>query len=75
MGMILILKSVLWSIDMELTAYSVKLRKTVKIVNPKIVTLKNGRKAVQGFADEDPTSKVFRILGNKEVAEVEKQIG
>ena len=41
----------------------------------KIVTMKNGRKAVQGFAAEDPTSKVFRILGDKEVAEVEKQIG
>lgn len=60
---------------MKLTAYSVKLRKTVDIVDPKIVTLKNGRKAVQGFAAEDPSSKVFRILGNKEIAEVEKQIG
>ena len=60
---------------MKLTAYSVKLRKVVDIVVPKIVTMKNGRKAVQGFAAEDPTSKVFRILGDKEVAEVEKQIG
>lgn len=60
---------------MKLTAYSVKLRKVVDVVEPKIVTMKNGRKAVQGFAAEDPTSKVFRILGDKEVAEVEKQIG
>ena len=60
---------------MKLTAYSVKLRKQVEIANPKIVTLKNGRKAVQGVAAEDPTSKVFRILGNSQVAEVEKQIG
>ena len=60
---------------MKLTAYSVKLRKVVDIVEPKIVTMKNGRKAVQGFAAEDPTSKVFRILGDKEVAEVAKQIG
>ena len=60
---------------MKLTAYSVKLRKVVDIVEPTIVTMKNGRKAVQGFAAEDPTSKVFRILGDKEVAEVEKQIG
>ena len=28
---------------MKLTAYSVKLRKTVEISEPKIVTLKNGR--------------------------------
>ena len=60
---------------MKLTAYSVKLRKQVEIANPKIVTLKNGRKAVQGVAAEDPTSKVFRILGESQVAEVEKQIG
>ena len=30
---------------MELTAYSVKLRKKVQIANPEIVTMKNGRKA------------------------------
>ena len=60
---------------MKLTAYSVKSRKQVEIANPKIVTLKNGRKAVQGVAAEDPTSKVFRILGDSQVAEVEKQIG
>ena len=59
---------------MKLTAYSVKLRKQVEIANPKIVTLKNGRKAVQGVAAEDPTSKVFRILGANDLAEAEKLI-
>ena len=49
---------------MKLTAYSVKLRKTVEIANPKVITLKNGRKAVQGVAAEDPTSKVFRIYNS-----------
>ena len=44
---------------MKLTAYSLKLRKTVEILNPKIVTMKNGRKAVQGVAAEDPSAKVF----------------
>ena len=60
---------------MKLTAYSVKLKKVVEIANPEIVTMKNGRKAVKGVAAEDPTSKVFRILGDSQVAEVEKQIG
>ena len=60
---------------MKLTAYSVKLRKTVEIAEPEIVTLKNGRKAVRGVAAEDPTSKVFRILGDSQVAEIEKQLG
>tara|TARA_B110000014_G_C19681915_1_gene357602 strand:- start:225 stop:413 length:189 start_codon:yes stop_codon:yes gene_type:complete len=59
----------------KLTAYSLKLRKKVEIKDPKIVTMKNGRKAVQGVAAEDPSSKVFRILGDKEVAGIEKQIG
>jgi hypothetical protein len=59
---------------MKLTAYSVKLKKVVEIAEPKIVTMKNGRKAVSGVAAEDPTSKVFRILSDKDVAEVEKQI-
>ena len=35
---------------MKLTAYSVKLKKVVEIAEPKIVTMKNGRKAVQGVA-------------------------
>ena len=60
---------------MKLTAYSVKLKKIVEIKDPKIVTMKNGKKAVQGVATEDPSSKVFRILSDKDVAEVEKQIG
>tara|TARA_B100000902_G_C27106655_1_gene811503 strand:+ start:631 stop:888 length:258 start_codon:yes stop_codon:yes gene_type:complete len=60
---------------MKLTAYSVKLKKVVDIAQPKIVTMKNGRKAVSGVAAEDPSSKVFRILSDKDVAEVEKMIG
>jgi len=50
---------------MKLTAYSVKLKKVVEIANPKIVTMKNGRKAVQGVAAEDPSSKVFKYLATK----------
>ncbi|MEC7837852.1 MAG: hypothetical protein VX523_03940 [Chloroflexota bacterium] len=60
---------------MKLTAYSVKLKKVVDIAQPKIVTMKNGRKAVSGVAAEDSSSKVFRILSDKDVAEVEKQLG
>ena len=60
---------------MKLTAYSVKLKKVVEIADPKIVTMKNGRMAVEGVAAEAPSSKVFRILSDKDVDEVEKQIG
>ena len=60
---------------MNLTAYSMKLKKTVGIAKPEIVTMKNGRKAVRGVAAEDHTQKVFRILSDSQVAEVEKLIG
>ena len=55
---------------MNLTAYSMKLKKTVEIAKPEIVTMKNGRKAVRGVAAEDHTQKVFRILSDSQVAEV-----
>ena len=45
----------------------------MEIANPQIVTMKNGRKAVQGVAAE-PFFKSFRILRDKDVAEVEKQM-
>ena len=60
---------------MKLTAYSMKLKKTVEISEPEIVIMKNGKKAVRGVAAEDPTQKVFRIISANQVAEIEKQIG
>ncbi len=54
----------------ELKAYSVKLRKMVDIKDPELVTLKNGRKAVRGVASEDPSSKVIRILNDKQAEEI-----
>ena len=46
----------------ELKAYSVKLRKMVDIKDPELVTLKNGRKAVRGFAADDPTVRSSESL-------------
>lgn len=59
----------------ELTAYSVKLRKQVDIKDPELVTLKNGRKAVRGVASEDPTSKVIRMVSNEQAEEIAKMLG
>ena len=50
----------------ELTAYSVSLRKIVTIKDPELVSFKNGRMAVRGVAEEDPSSKVFRIVSDKQ---------
>ncbi len=60
---------------MELTGYCMGLKKVVNIVEPEIVTMKNGRKAVKGLAEEDRNYKVFRILGVEEAAEVEASLG
>ena len=59
----------------ELTAYSVKLKKTVVIKDPELVTLKNGRKAVRGVAEEDPSSRVFRIVSDKQAEEIRGSLG
>ena len=59
----------------ELTAYSVKLRKVVGIKNPELVTLKSGRMAVRGVAKEDPSSMVFRIVSDKQAEELRGMLG
>ncbi len=59
----------------ELTAYSMKLRKKVSIKDPELVTMKSGRKAVRGVAAEDPTTRVFRIISDDQVEEVRRLIG
>ena len=59
----------------ELTAYSLKLRKMVAIKDPELVTLKNGRMAVRGLAAEDPSSKVMRIVSDKQAEEVRRMLG
>ena len=53
-----------------LTAYCLALRRTCEIQDPRVVTLKNGRKAVQGRAKDAPQYSVFRILSNSEAEQV-----
>jgi hypothetical protein len=52
---------------MEYTAYDVKAKRKVRIENPKIAKLKNGRWAVTGKSSATGT-KVFRFISNKEKA-------
>jgi hypothetical protein len=52
---------------MELTAYDVKAKKKVKIENPKVVKMKNGRWAVSGKSALTG-NKVYRILSKEEKA-------
>lgn len=59
---------------MELTGYCMGLKKVVNIKDPELVTMKNGRKAVKGVAEEDASYKVFRILGSEEAVGVEQML-
>ena len=47
--------------DKEWIAYDVKARKKVKLIDPELVTLKNGRKALKGKSMETGIS-LFRII-------------
>jgi hypothetical protein len=53
-------------------AFNLRTRKHCTILNPEIVTMKNGRKAVQGTASDDGKTKVFRILGAQETEGLSK---
>ena len=55
-----------------LTAYSVKLKKKVFIKDPELITLKNGRRAVRGVAEEDPSVTVIMIISDKQAEALEK---
>lgn len=55
----------------EFEAYDVKARKKVKMLEPKVVQLKNGRWAVKGTSSETGLT-VFRILGKAEADKLKK---
>ena len=57
-----------------LTAYCLPLRKRCEILEPSLVTLKNGRKAVRGRAKDAPQFVVFRMLSDAEAQQVESML-
>ena len=54
-----------------LTAYCLALRRQCEIVEPRVVTLKNGRKAVRGQAKDAPQFTIFRIVSDSEAKRLE----
>ena len=58
-----------------LTAYCLPLRRRCEILEPRVVTLKNGRKAVQGRAKDAPQYTVFRLVSDSEAKRVESMLG
>jgi hypothetical protein len=57
-----------------LTAYCFALRKRSEIINPVVVTLKNGRKAVRGRAKDAPEHTVFRLVSDAQARELEGRL-
>ncbi len=58
-----------------LTAYCFQLRRKCEILEPSVVTLKNGRKAVRGRAKDAPQYTIFRIVSDSEAKQVESMRG
>ena len=58
-----------------LTAYCLPLRRKCEIEEPRLVTLKNGRKAVRGRAKGAPQFTVYRIVSDSEAEQVESMLG
>ncbi len=56
----------------EVTAYNLKTKKQVTMINPELVTLKNGRKALRGVAGDDGKTTVVKMLSAEAIAEWEK---
>ena len=57
-----------------LTAYCLPLRKRCEILEPQIVTLKNGRKAVRGRAKDAPQHTVYRMVSDSEAKQLESKL-
>ena len=58
----------------KLTAYCLALRRSCEILEPRVVTLKNGRKALRGQAKDAPQYTVFRIQSESEAKQVESKL-
>ena len=57
-----------------LTAYCLPLRRTCEILEPRVITMKNGRKAVQGKAKDAPQYTIFRIVSDSEAKQLESKL-
>jgi hypothetical protein len=58
----------------EINAYNLRTRKTCTILNPQLVTLKNGRKAVRGLASDDSKTPVFKMVSEAQAKELKDNL-
>jgi hypothetical protein len=58
----------------DIQAYNLRTKRQCIIVNPEVVTLKNGRKAVRGVASDDGKTVVMRMMSPAAIQDVERQL-
>jgi hypothetical protein len=58
----------------DIQAFNLRTRRTCTVVDPEIVTMKTGKKAVRGIASDDNRTRVFRILKASEIEELERSL-
>jgi len=59
----------------EIIAYNFKTRKKCKNINPELVTLRNGRKAIKGLAADDSQTRVFTMSSDAGAKEFQQLTG
>jgi hypothetical protein len=59
----------------EYKAYNLRTKQECTVLNPEIVTLKNGRRAVRGIASDDGKTRVMRVLGGADAQGVAPRPG
>lgn len=59
-----------WEVKV-ISAYNVRTRKKTTIKEPQLITMKNGRKAITGIAEDDGKTKLFRMVSEAEAREFE----
>ncbi len=59
---------------MNYQAYCIGLKKTVNIINPRLVEMASGRHAVKGAAEDNPNYTVSRILSRNELERARREL-
>ncbi len=57
-----------------LVGYCLPINRMSEILNPSVITLRNGRKAVVAQCKDAPQYKVFRIISDSEARELEASL-
>jgi hypothetical protein len=54
----------------EILAYNVRTRTKTTMKNPQLITMKNGKHALKGIADDDNKTTLYRIISAAEAKQL-----